>query len=179
MLIKGVQKAFRILFVITFILLCKCFNYFYCYWEMDIFFERLKKARAHKGLSQERMAEMCDVSLPSYRKYEQGVTAKFPLDVAQLFAEATGTSLHWLATGEGAMLGGGSPSAGINRDELSLILETLFDTMAKKNKKVSNPENLVEAVFLIYDMVHDTSGETKINRDNIIDLTERLMKVAS
>lgn len=52
--------------------------------ETKIMF-KLKEARINKGLSQEGLARLCDMSLTNVRKYEQGKMKSIPFDTLANF----------------------------------------------------------------------------------------------
>ncbi|MFM6137118.1 MAG: helix-turn-helix domain-containing protein [Sphaerospermopsis kisseleviana] len=52
--------------------------------EVKIMF-KLKELRINKGLSQEGLARLCDMSLTNIRKYEQGKMKSIPFDTLANF----------------------------------------------------------------------------------------------
>lgn len=62
----------------------------------NTFIEHLKTAREKKGLRQEDMAEQLDISLPAYRKYEQGSNRKDVPYYIKSLAEAVDVSADYL-----------------------------------------------------------------------------------
>jgi putative transcriptional regulator len=46
---------------------------------------KLKQLRTNKGLSQEALARLCDMSLTNVRKYEQGKMKSIPFDTLAVF----------------------------------------------------------------------------------------------
>jgi putative transcriptional regulator len=52
--------------------------------EVKIMF-KLKEIRINKGLSQEGLARLCDMSLTNVRKYEQGKMKSIPFDTLANF----------------------------------------------------------------------------------------------
>ena len=67
--------------------------------ELSSIGSRLKFVRKSKGLSQEEMADLIDVSLSSYRNYETNVNAISHITLEKI-AKETKTSLDFLVSGK-------------------------------------------------------------------------------
>ncbi len=65
--------------------------------------DRLALVRGHAMVSQTEFANELGVSLRTYQSYEKE-NKDFPSSVAAKLFEKFGINLHWLFTGEGAML---------------------------------------------------------------------------
>jgi putative transcriptional regulator len=48
---------------------------------------KLKQVRNEKGLSQNELARLCEMSLTNIRKYEQGKMKSIPFDTLSLFCQ--------------------------------------------------------------------------------------------
>lgn len=78
----------------------------------DMFWDRLKSAVGPQ--SNRALAEKCDVSEGTIRRYLRGET--YPsLDTLRAIAEATDCNLAWLASGEGPMRRGEAASASLGQ----------------------------------------------------------------
>lgn len=67
------------------------------------FAERLAIAKQHLELTDKYIASVVGGNASSWQTYRHGTTSPGFLTIAK-FADATGISLDWLATGEGPML---------------------------------------------------------------------------
>lgn len=62
--------------------------------------DRLKQARISLGMSQSKIAELCNIPQTTYSKYENGGAIPEPI---MLLLAKFGFNLHWLITGDGEM----------------------------------------------------------------------------
>jgi transcriptional regulator with XRE-family HTH domain len=63
--------------------------------ESTTFAARLRRARIEKGLSQERLARLADVSSITVSRIERGIAVP-TVETAQRLARALGVSIAWL-----------------------------------------------------------------------------------
>ena len=65
--------------------------------------ERIKRARLSAGLSQNDLAVQVGTTNMSISRLERGVHSDMRASLLLAIADATGTSLDWIATGRGRM----------------------------------------------------------------------------
>lgn len=65
--------------------------------------DRIKRARLAAGLSQNDLAVACGTTNMSISRIERGVHTDMRASLLLAIADATGTSLDWIATGRGRM----------------------------------------------------------------------------
>ncbi len=92
--------------------------------------ERIRQARNHKGLSQQKLSEHIGTTLHTIQRYENNKT-KFDAEKLVKIAEITGVCPCWLLTGKGVMVR--EPISADDKQELLDILE---------EQGLANPEKL-------------------------------------
>ena len=104
---------------------------------MEILGERLKRLRAAKGWTQEKLTTEAGVGQSTINGIEKGARQKMPSSLIEI-AHALGVDAYWLKTGIGDMYGKGRK---LNNDEdlllqaLPLIGEELRDSWLYLAKK--------------------------------------------
>lgn len=105
---------------------------------MNTLAQRLKYARELANLSQQEVAKRANISQPTYFKIENGSTLK-PRNILEI-AQALTVNAHWLATGEGEMVGNDSPVKHRRSDSLRLIPDFATDGTVINHRDSHSPQ---------------------------------------
>ncbi|AEA33660.1 helix-turn-helix domain-containing protein [Hippea maritima] len=126
--------------------------------------ERLKAIRQAKGLSQKEMAEIMDVTLRAYQRYEKDEQKASYEKLARIVYELKDINSNWLLTGEGDMF----IKNGMPEEFLERLKEDLSKASAESVNSLSFKDRL-DAVL---------SGREKLERVEVIELARVLKQPA-
>lgn len=120
--------------------------------------DRLKKSRKNAGLTQSAIAQAVGITQPTYQALESGKVTKTShlLEIAR----ALKVNAHWLATGEGEMIGTQVAYKGALADyEPSTSTVELVETLKEMERNGELTPQLVGLLNATLDTVKSASGK--------------------
>ena len=115
------------------------------------FAERLRKIRTESGITQQKLAEMCGMSLRSITNYESGERMPNSLDIVKRIASALGTTYDVLLAEEDQLVIEAHESAGAEAArDVSTILRDVNGLFAGGEMSEDDKDKVMHAIMDMY-----------------------------
>lgn len=133
--------------------------------------KRLVLARNALGLTQKTMAATTGMALPSLKDYEKGKSIPGGEALAAIYG--AGVSVHWLLTGEGAMLlkdaGETAPPPAVDANTLMTVMEEVERALATRRLQLA-PAKKARLVGVLYDYVKSSGNKESAAVERFLEL---------